>query len=180
VRPILAAAIAILSLATMVVRVAGPAPLPVPLRDALMAIRPLRSINAYGLFASMTKQRPEIVIEGSVDGRTWRPYELRWKPGDPMRRPEFVQPHMPRLDWQLWFAALQGWERTPWFPALLDRLAAGSPDVLALFASNPFPEQAPTHLRARLFASQFAPPDGRAASGAWWVRRDQGLYAPVR
>jgi hypothetical protein len=179
-RPTLAGALGILSLATMVPNVAGPEYLPAPLRDALAAIRPLRSVNAYGLFATMTKDRPEIVIEGSTDGRTWQAYEFRWKPGDPRRRPDFVQPHMPRLDWQMWFAALQGYERTYWFPALLDRLAEGRAPVLALLASNPFPDEPPRYLRARLFTYRFSSPDTRAATGAWWVRRDQGLYAPPR
>jgi hypothetical protein len=178
VRPALASAIGLLSLGTMVPSIAGLERLPGPLRDALAAVRPLRSVNAYGLFATMTKERPEIVLEGSVDGRTWRPYEFRWKPGDPRRRPDFVQPHMPRLDWQMWFAALQGFERTYWFPALLDRLAEGRAPVLALLASNPFPDEPPRYLRARLFTYRFSSPDTRAATGAWWVRRDQGLYAP--
>ena len=64
------------------------------------------SINNYGLFRSMTTRRPEIIVEGSNDGRTWLVYEFKWKPGDPSRRPGLVAPHQPRLDWQMWFAAL--------------------------------------------------------------------------
>ena len=69
-------------------------------------VRPFRSVNGYGLFRVMTVERPEIVIEGSADGREWTEWDLRWKPGDPDRRPGLVAPHQPRLDWQLWFAAL--------------------------------------------------------------------------
>jgi hypothetical protein len=180
IRLLLAATIAAASVATMVLRTAGPGPLPAPLRETMEAIRPLRSVNAYGLFATMTKERPEIVIEGSTDGRNWRPYEFRWKPGDPMRRPAFVQPHMPRLDWQMWFAALQGHRGTYWVDTLLHRLAEERPAVVGLLAANPFLDEPPRHLRARLFTYHFADPAVRATSGAWWVRRDQGLYAPVR
>src|SRR5439155_11402649 len=70
------------------------------------AIEPLRSVNGYGLFAVMTTTRPEIVIEGSDDGQTWLEYEFPYKVGDVRRRPPWVAPHQPRLDWQMWFAAL--------------------------------------------------------------------------
>src|SRR5439155_18966036 len=77
---------------------------------ALLAVyewlMPLRSINTYGLFAVMTTKRLEIVIEGSNDGKEWLPYEFKYKPGDVNRRPGFVAPHQPRVDWQMWFAAL--------------------------------------------------------------------------
>src|SRR5258705_2867534 len=66
-----------------------------------------RLVNPYGLFAVMTTERPEIILEGSADGHTWVPYEFRYKPGRLDRRPAFVAPHQPRLDWQLWFAALE-------------------------------------------------------------------------
>src|SRR5262249_7058642 len=69
-------------------------------------VAPFRSVNGYGLFRVMTTSRPEIIVEGSADGRTWQAYEFRHKPGDLRRRPDFVAPHQPRLDWQMWFAAL--------------------------------------------------------------------------
>jgi hypothetical protein len=72
----------------------------------LQKTQPLRSINSYGLFRVMTKTRPELQIEASMDGENWEPYEFKWKPGDPQRAPEFFIPHMPRLDWQMWFEAL--------------------------------------------------------------------------
>src|SRR5205807_2927415 len=72
----------------------------------LRAVEPIRSVNGYGLFRVMTTERPEIVIEGSRDGVEWSEYGFRWKPGDVHRRPAFVAPYMPRLDWQMWFAAL--------------------------------------------------------------------------
>src|SRR5204862_250335 len=90
----------------------------VPLRDAAAAA-PFRSVNFYGLFAVMTTKRPEIVIEGSDDGKTWLPYEFKWKPGDVNRRPAFTWFHMPRLDWQMWFAALGDWQQNLWVLAFM-------------------------------------------------------------
>ena len=77
-------------------------------------IEPLHIVSAYGLFAVMTTQRNEIVIEGSADGNEWREYEFRYKPGDVTRRPRWNIPHQPRLDWQMWFAALDEPRRLPW------------------------------------------------------------------
>ena len=77
-------------------------------------IAPFRSVNTYGLFADMTESRPEIIVEGSNDRITWKPYQFRWKPGDLTVPPKWVAPHQPRLDWQMWFAALQGsYRNTP-------------------------------------------------------------------
>ncbi|MEK9773660.1 MAG: lipase maturation factor family protein [Opitutae bacterium] len=69
-------------------------------------IRPTRAFNSYGLFRVMTTTRPEIIIEGSLDGHNWRPYEFRWKPSDAKHSPRFAGPHMPRIDWQMWFEGL--------------------------------------------------------------------------
>jgi predicted DCC family thiol-disulfide oxidoreductase YuxK len=96
--------------------------IPRPAIAVVRWIEPLRSVNRYGLFAVMTTRRPEIVVEGSDDGRTWKEYEFRWKPGDVRRRPGFVAPHQPRLDWQMWFAALGSLEENPWFLNFLARL----------------------------------------------------------
>lgn len=140
--------------------------------------RPYRTVNAYGLFAVMTTERDEIVIEGSNDGVTWRTYEFRWKPGDPMRAPGLVAPHQPRLDWQMWFAALGNYEDNRWFMALLKRLLEGEPSVLRLLETNPFPDAAPRWIRASFYEYRFTTRAEHRASGAWWVRTPKGLYAP--
>jgi hypothetical protein len=138
-------------------------------------VAPLRSMNSYGLFAVMTTARPEIVLEGSDDGESWAEYPFRWKPGDVDRAPRFCIPHLPRLDWQMWFAALAGdCRRTPWFLAFERRLFEGSPDVLGLLASNPFPDAPPRYLRARLFLYRFTGPGSRA----WWTREEVGDFCP--
>jgi hypothetical protein len=148
-------------------------------RRAIAATAPLHLTSNYGLFAVMTKERPEIVIEGSRDGRTWLPYEFRWKPGDLTARPRFVQPHMPRLDWQMWFAALGGYRSQPWFMPMLGRLLEGSEPVVDLFASSPFPDGPPTYVRATVYEYRFTRWNTPEAGEAWWVREGGRPYSPV-
>ncbi|MEP6767677.1 MAG: lipase maturation factor family protein [Acidobacteriota bacterium] len=171
------AAVAILILPVSLLHLGAPMPAPVVL--AARALSPLRLVNGYGLFAVMTTRRQEIVLEGSADGLTWWPYEFRWKPGDLRRRPEFVAPHQPRLDWQMWFAALGPYEASPWLAALQERLLEGSPDALALLAGNPFPERPPRFLRARLWNYHFTDRAVRRATGAWWRREEAGAFGPT-
>ena len=153
--------------------------LPVPLLWVYRELAPLRSANGYGLFAVMTTSRPEILVEGSDDGVSWRAYEFRWKPGDPSRRPGFVAPHQPRLDWQMWFAALGSYRENPWLIRMLQRLLEGSPEVRALFASDPFAQKPPRFVRAVVSDYRFTDSAERARTGAWWKREVQGLYCPV-
>jgi hypothetical protein len=153
---------------------------PPPVEKALGALRPLRIINAYGLFAVMTTTRAEIVVEGSDDGQTWSAYEFRWKPGDVNRRPAFVAPHQPRLDWQMWFAALSSYRQQPWFAAFLARLLQGSPEVLALLEKNPFPDHPPRYIRSIAYDYRFSDFKTRRETGAWWVRTEEGQYSPVQ
>jgi hypothetical protein len=159
-------------------RLAGHGLLPRPLRAAIALIEPLRSVSSYGLFAVMTQERPEIQIEGSADGEEWRTYVFRWKPGPLDRRPGFAGPHMPRLDWQMWFAALSRCRDETWFQAFLVRLLEGSPSVLGLLAQNPFPDAPPRMLRTTLYRYRFAP-FAAWRQGAWWTREDAGPYCPT-
>ena len=141
-------------------------------------MRPLQGFhlsNPYGLFAVMTTERNEIVIEGSNDGNTWAEYEFKYKPGRLDRMPPVVAPHQPRLDWQMWFAALGPYERSPWFYNLLIRLLQNDPLVTALFAENPFPNVAPKQIRAVLYQYHFAPP----GSKDWWIRLPRGEFSPT-
>lgn len=154
--------------------------LPYPVARAIDTFDHFRSINSYGLFRVMTRERPEIIVEGSDDGKTWKAYTFKYKPNDDLReRPRFIQPHQPRLDWQMWFAALSSFERTPWFHQFLARLLQGSPDVLSLLGHNPFSEKPPTYVRALLYAYKFTTPEERRESGNYWKRTLRGLYAPV-
>ncbi|MDP1827292.1 MAG: lipase maturation factor family protein [Archangium sp.] len=141
----------------------------------LRAVRPFDTVNAYGAFAVMTKSRAEIVVEGSVDAVTWVPYGFPWKPGDLTRRPGFIAPWQPRLDWQMWFAALGSCASNPWVVSLQQRLLTGTPQVLALFETNPFPTAPPRYLRTRVFQYRFAP---WSEQGVWWTRTETGPYCP--
>ncbi len=138
-----------------------------------------RIVNGYGLFAVMTTDRPEIVIEASMDGRAWEPYEFKHKPGDVKRRPPWVAPHQPRLDWDMWFAALDSYEATPWAEGFLRRLLEGSPDVLALMGTPPLGGKPPQYVRALLYRYRFATRAERDATGVWWTRERIGAYSPV-
>jgi predicted DCC family thiol-disulfide oxidoreductase YuxK len=151
-----------------------------PVADELeRLVSPLMIVNPYGLFAVMTTSRPEIVIEGSADGQVWREYVFRFKPGPVTRRARWSIPHQPRLDWQMWFAALGDRTDNPWFESLMRRLLEGSPPVLALFEADPFPDRPPRYVRALLYDYSFADSGTRAATGQWWVRQLAGLYFPA-
>jgi predicted DCC family thiol-disulfide oxidoreductase YuxK len=141
-------------------------------------IEPLHIANAYGLFAVMTTERDEIVIEGSYDGVDWREYQFRYKPGDVSRRPPWNIPHQPRLDWQMWFAALDDPRRLRWFPRFLEKLLLNEPAVTDLLETNPFKDRPPVYLRAQFYDYRYA---GRAerSDGRWWQRKALGLYFPV-
>ena len=141
-------------------------------------LQPFRTVSSYGLFAVMTTERREIVVEGSDDGVTWLPYEFPDKPGDVERRPTFVAPHQPRLDWQMWFAALGGYRENVWFVHFCLRLLQGSQQVLALLETNPFPGHAPKHVRAQLYRYDFTEAAERRATGTWWRRERIGSYLP--
>jgi hypothetical protein len=170
-----AAPIALLSafqLFTRFGRRAGPA----SLQRLRAETTPFRSINPYGLFAMMTTVRLEIAVEGSADGRDWREYHFRYKPTDVHQPPRWVAPHQPRLDWQMWFAALG---RPPvWFVNFLARLLEGSPEVLSLLASNPFPDHPPRFVRALLYQFRMTDLETRRRTGAWWHRELLGIYFP--
>ncbi len=125
-------------------------------------------VNKYGLFASMTTKRNEISMEGSNDGETWTPYVFRYKPEALDRKGVWVAPHQPRLDWQMWFAALEDPQRIPWFQSFVARLLQGSPAVLALLEKNPFPEHSPKYVRALYYEYHM--------THSGWRRELRGLY----
>ncbi len=152
---------------------------PAPIEWLARRAAPLESFNSYGLFAVMTTERMEIEIEGSRDGQEWRTYRFRFKPGPLERPPVFAGPHMPRLDWQMWFAALGDWRQARWFLPFAQRLLEGSSAVLGLLAEDPFPEGAPLYLRTTLWRTTFATRGEHRSSGAWWHRELVGPWAPT-
>ncbi len=151
--------------------------MPAAMAEGLLA--PLRTFNSYGLFAVMTTERREIVVEGSNDGTNWIAYEFKYKPGDMKQKPRFVEPFQPRLDWQMWFAALGDVRQNPWFENFCVRLLQGSPEVLALLEKNPFPHQPPKYIRAEFYDYHFTTAAERRATGAWWKRELVGEYLPA-
>jgi hypothetical protein len=142
-------------------------------------LSPYRSFNSYGLFANMTTTRREIVVEGSNDGIHWKAYEFKYKPGRLNRRPGFVEPHQPRVDWQMWFAALGQYRQNPWFLNFCLRLLQGSPEVLSLLERNPFPDRPPRFLRAVSYQYFFTNFHELRTTGVWWRRVPDEDYLPV-
>jgi len=142
---------------------------------------PLHLVNTYGAFGSVGRTRPELIIEGSNDGNHWEAYEFPCKPGDPERRPCLITPYHYRLDWLLWFAALEAerrhsLEREAWVLRLVVKLLQGDPGTLRLVAQPPFSRDPPVWIRVRLFQYRFAD----AEEDGWWTRREVGtLIRPV-
>ena len=148
-------------------------------RPILRRISPFRSVNGYGLFRRMTTDRPEIVIEGSDDGVIWSEIEFRFKPGDVSQRPRFVAPHQPRLDWQMWFAALDPRRASGWLRELARHILRGTPEVRDLLGDHPFREQPPRFLRFVSYRYEFTTPEERRAGGDWWKRELVGAAQVV-
>ena len=151
---------------------------PGPVEALARYTSPFQVVNSYGLFAVMTTQRIEIVVEGSDDGEHWRAYEFPYKPGDVSRAPRWAAPYQPRLDWQMWFAALGDYRTNPWFVTFCERLLEGSPEVLGLLEKNPFPDHAPRYVRAVTYDYRFSTWDEHRRTGAWWHREPRGEYLP--
>ena len=151
-----------------------------PLPSApIVALEPLRIANRYGLFAVMTRGRYEIEFQGSNDGQDWTAYPFRYKPQALDTPPGIYAPYQPRFDWNLWFASLGDWRQNSIVPLAEERLLTGSPDVLTLFAGNPFPQSPPKYVRAILWQYWFTSMAEKRTSGLWWRRQLLGLYAPV-
>lgn len=145
------------------------------------ALEPFRIANQYGLFERMTRGRYEIEFQGSDDGQNWLVYPFRFKPQDPARAPGIYAPYQPRFDWNLWFASLTTWrdEEGHIVPRTEQALLRGSPDVLSLFAGDPFSKGPPKIIRTVLWQYWFTTPEEKHATGMWWRREQLGLYAPT-
>jgi predicted DCC family thiol-disulfide oxidoreductase YuxK len=149
-----------------------------PVRFLYERLQPFYIANGYGLFRVMTKERPEIQVEGSADGIDWVAYEFKWKPGDVNRAPRWCAPHQPRLDWQMWFAALGGPRQEQWFGNFAVRLLENEPSVTRLLARNAFLDKPPKYIRAILFKYQFTTSEEHRTTGAWWKRHEIGEFFP--
>ena len=148
------------------------------------SFNPLQIVNTYGAFGSVTKERDEIIVEGTADdtitaATTWREYEFKGKPGDPAHRPPQVAPYHMRLDWLMWFAAMSSPSDYPWFPEFIVKLLQGDSQVLGLLRTNPFPDRPPTWIRAQLYRYRFTTPEEHRRTGRWWDRQLVGSYFPA-
>ncbi len=152
--------------------------LPLPMQPVTM-LEPFRIANQYGLFAVMTRGRYEIEFQGSRDGQEWVPYPFRFKPQALNQAPGIYAPYQPRFEWNLWFASLGSWQQNPLVPRTEERLLTNDPDVLALFAANPFAGSPPRQVRAVLWQYWFTSMEQKRTTGDWWTRKLLGVYAPV-
>jgi hypothetical protein len=142
------------------------------------AMEQYRIVNLYHVFPTMTKQRIELEILGSVDGKEWKAYRFRYKPGDPARAPEMIVPFQPRLDWEMWFVPLRP-RYLPWFEHFLYALLDNSPAVTALLEYNPFEHTAPNMLRVLKYRYTFTDSETRNKTGDWWHREYEGPFDPL-
>jgi hypothetical protein len=136
-------------------------------------------VNSYGVFATMTTHRDEIEIQTSQDGKVWVPLEFRWKPGRLDESPGFVEPHMPRLDWLMWFAAMGDFDENPWLQSFLVRLLEGSPEVFRLLKPNSLMNESPLWVRAVHYRYHFTNLETKQATGNWWSRVYLGEDSPT-
>ncbi|CAM4706047.1 unnamed protein product [Leuciscus chuanchicus] len=147
---------------------------------------PLRIVNTYGAFGSITKERTEVVFQGTMsvnhtgEGVIWEEYEFLCKPGALDRRPCLISPYHYRLDWLMWFAALQTYEQSEWVIHIAGRLLANDSTILSLMAHNPFQDrEKPRWIRGEHFRYKFTRPGSiSAAQGKWWIRKRIGPYFP--
>lgn len=145
----------------------------------LQLFAPFHLANRYGIFAVMTTKRYEIVIEGSMDDVEWKEYSFKYKPSELSRRPKWISPYQPRIDWQAWFLPFSDFESEPWFKSFLIHLLKGTPSVLKLIRTNPFPDTPPKYIRVLLYDYTFSTFKERSATGNWWHRKFVGAYTPV-
>lgn len=137
-----------------------------------------RTINGYGLFRVMTTQRPELIIEYSHDGQTWQEYDFPYKPGRIDRPPPIVAPHMPRLDWQMWFAALHPRGHAYWLDALLQRILQGNAQTASLMGEPDIARHPPRMVRLVYYQYEFSDPEQKQRRGEWWFRMRHGELTP--
>lgn len=147
-------------------------------RTVAALLEPFHIVNTYETFALAPEKRPEIIIEGSMDGIHWKPYEFRAKTGDTQEAPLWIQPGLSRLDTRMRLAAMTNVSENPWIITLMSRLLDGSPEVLALLGKNPFPTAPPRHIRAVRYVYTFNDAQTAYREGTWWHREAIGLYCP--
>ena len=151
-----------------------------PIKLLLRTTSSYSLVNNYGPFAVMTTTRNEIIVQGSNDGQHWFDYQFKYKPGKLDSELGWNIPHQPRLDWQMWFAALGAPRKGSWFDGFLNKLLQGSPQVLSLLDENPFPDKPPVYIRALLYHYIYTSHEQRKNNGRVWQRQQGRIYWPSR
>lgn len=139
--------------------------------------------NAYGAFGTVTKQRIEIIVEGTADedpeAATWREYRFKGKPGDLRRIPRQFAPYHLRLDWLMWFLPL-GHSLDDWFTAFLVRLLEADGPTLRLLHADPFDGAAPRWVRAASYRYRFTTrAEFRETRTRWHRDGRREVFGPV-
>jgi predicted permease len=139
--------------------------------------------NAYGAFGTVTRERIEIIVEGTLDEdaqtATWREYEFKGKPGDVRRVPRQFAPYHLRLDWLMWFLPL-GSPIDEWFVPLLVRLLEADRPTLKLLRVDPFGGRRPCWVRAVSYRYRFATREEFRRDHVRWVRdRRRVIVRPI-
>lgn len=178
-KTLIAISLAILGGSQILTTIVGYQLVPMPLLILLAAVQPIHIVNNYGLFAVMTTSRPEIIVEGSNDGEHWLAYEFKYKPGDIRRAPPIIAPHQPRLDWQMWFAALGSESTNPWFRLFVKCLLEGRSEVTTLLKTNPFPDSPPLFIRASVYDYHFTDAALKNRNKDWWRHEFKEIYLPT-
>ncbi|VDO64722.1 unnamed protein product [Schistosoma curassoni] len=151
--------------------------LPPQIRQVYKHLQPYYITNSYGLFRRMTGVggRPELILEAaSSPAGPWYEYEFNFKPGRIDKTPPVVIPHQPRLDWQMWFAALTNYRNHPWLMNLVYRLLNQQTEVLELLDPSSVPNN-PKYIRAHLYTYHFT---DSFDSKDWWKRTFKSEYLP--
>jgi len=136
-------------------------------------------VNTYGAFGSVGRKRYELIIQGTNDEiinaeTKWKEYEFKAKPGNIHRRLPIIAPYQPRIDWQIWFAAMQTPGQNPWMFTFIKKLLNNDKNTLSLIANNPFPHKPPKYIRVQHYIYSFAPPRFKAV----WEREFIGPWLP--
>jgi len=144
---------------------------------------PFHIVGTYGAFGSVTKERDEVVVEGTREAvltpqTEWLEYEFKGKPGDVRRRPPQYAPYHLRLDWLMWFAAMSSPMYHEWFVPFVTKLLLADRPTLRLLRRDPFGGEEPRFVRALLYRYRFTTAAERRETGAWWHRELLGDYLP--
>jgi lipase maturation factor 1 len=103
----------------------------------------------------------------SDDQKTWQDIPFYYKPTAFNKLP-WVTPHMPRLDWMMWFAALHpAPQQLPWLQRLAEGIIQKEPDILELLPPLPAGDFKYIQLSRREY--RFTDTEEHAKTGNYWI-----------